>query len=641
MTEASAKRAVPHTHLLRFPIAFTLALCAVAAAATAAPQPRITKPHSRPPANLAVADPARPPGHETPPPDRLREVDPVIGTDLTADAARRRLESLQDCGPGAAEVRSGPALVAFLAASHWSCIESLFSGPEDLRRAAFTESNVLYVLETAGDLAMLYDGTNDDKLAELLHFVRAAWFNEWMGVATFSIRVNYATMEVLDEFIQNPRFWDVTEEHGIALEEVFVLMDSLGHGHRVRYAPIVRDWLAGFGARHIAHPELLAAANRLMYWFFRGHWDDDFLDFALDDAGMIEVLRHLALSDSLLEHANVIDSELEHIQHLELLIANAAGELTRFLEYEGRGVDEIVTASVREILARHEPFGRGASIWIVVAGELFDQGRCSDFDICHRKDEIERTVLAIEHSCSERAHIRAQSMTPEQLHAACDEIRDVETFFFDTIGTGVHPVPGDRNATLEVVIYGDYWNYQTYSYFLFGNDTDNGGIYLEGDPADPRNVPRAFCYMADWLPEVAVWNLQHEYVHYLDGRFNLHGDYWDSQVETHKTIWWAEGLAEYVSFFAGVSPHLAHYLESDVVPLHEIFAIFDYADPHLYPKAHLATWFMFERRPDDVSRFLEFFRVGDYDGYLEYLNEAIGEFYENAWRRWLAERVTS
>ena len=39
-------------------------------------------------------------------------------------------------------------------------------------------------------------------------------------------------------------------------------------------------------------------------------------------------------------------------------------------------------------------------------------------------------------------------------------------------------------------------------------------------------------------------NFEHEFVHYLDGLFNLYGSFAD---KPKSTIWWLEGLAEYVS----------------------------------------------------------------------------------------------
>ena len=94
------------------------------------------------------------------------------------------------------------------------------------------------------------------------------------------------------------------------------------------------------------------------------------------------------------------------------------------------------------------------------------------------------------------------------------------------------------------MVFSNSDSYRTYSYFFFGNSTSNGGIYLEGEPSDSSNTARFYAYNADWLPESPVWNLEHEYIHYLDGRFIKYGPYHGG---TQNTLWWGEGLAEYIS----------------------------------------------------------------------------------------------
>ncbi len=46
-------------------------------------------------------------------------------------------------------------------------------------------------------------------------------------------------------------------------------------------------------------------------------------------------------------------------------------------------------------------------------------------------------------------------------------------------------------------------------------------------------------------------------------------------------------------------------------------------------------WYMFQGRGRDIDAFLEFFRAGDYDAYLEYINESIGGEYDDDWGRWI------
>ncbi len=102
--------------------------------------------------------------------------------------------------------------------------------------------------------------------------------------------------------------------------------------------------------------------------------------------------------------------------------------------------------------------------------------------------------------------------------------------------TNEKPVADDHNDQLELVVFASGEDYRKYSNLFFGNDVDNGSIYSEGDPSDPDNTARSIVYVATWLPERPIWNLEHDHVHYLDGRYNLHGDFEDYGFDTHKTL---------------------------------------------------------------------------------------------------------
>ena len=543
----------------------------------------------------------------------------------------------QDCAPTRADVSSGPALVAYLTSiPDVTCINVLFDQSEELILPAFRDENVIYVMDTAANLASTYDGVISRGLPELFYFARAAFYTEFYNDdITFSLDVDQATLDAIDEFVQNPHFGDITRAHAAVVLEVFVVMDSVSHGYRVRYAPLLKDWLAEFDARHAEHWEFLAAANAIMVWFFRGHWDPGFLEVALSDTELIEVLVEFALSDSLLDDPGLDQDGSDHVR---LVLANAAREFARFLRYPSAPIAPLVHAAVKRTLDAYDAHGEGSDKWLAVVESVLDSGTCATFDVCDAREEIERTVLSIEHACSDSVLMRVQSMTPAQLLRACDEISEVDAYFHERLVTDREPLPGDGNATLEVVVYTDWDNYNAYSRFLFGHSTNNGGIYLEGDPTDPANVARFFAHLADWLPDTPVWNLQHEYVHYLDGRFNLAGDFYDYRVYSHKTIWWTEGLAEYISHLGHGSASVAEYLQGPARPLHEIFAILDYNNPTLYPESHLAMWFMFEWRQAYIFDFLRFFRVGDYDGYLSYLDGSVGDRYDDEFQQWIQNR---
>ncbi|MCH7370876.1 collagenase [Aeromonas sp. MR16] len=156
-------------------------------------------------------------------------------------------------------------------------------------------------------------------------------------------------------------------------------------------------------------------------------------------------------------------------------------------------------------------------------------------------------VLPFEHTCSPTLRLRAQDLSQDQASNICRELGAEEEQFHRQLETGGQPVADDHNEALELVIFDSSADWKRYGSALFGGvSTDNGGIYIEGDPARPGNQARFFAYEAEWKrPAFQVWNLRHEYVHYLDGRFNQYGSF--GHYPLNRTTWWSEGLAEFVA----------------------------------------------------------------------------------------------
>lgn len=106
-------------------------------------------------------------------------------------------------------------------------------------------------------------------------------------------------------------------------------------------------------------------------------------------------------------------------------------------------------------------------------------------------------------------------------------------------------VADDYNEKLNVIIFSDRYDYQRYSSFLFGNRTDNGGIYLEGNPDSLDNKAMLIVYNDN--ENGVILNLEHEYTHYLDGRYNLKGSFIENLSHGY-IVWWLEGFAEYLHY---------------------------------------------------------------------------------------------
>src|SRR5262249_2786130 len=164
--------------------------------------------------------------------------------------------------------------------------------------------------------------------------------------------------------------------------------------------------------------------------------------------------------------------------------ANAAGELTRFLQYGSAPIYPVARVATRELLAAYPMTGRGSGVWVATAvgADYYDD--CGLYGICDFRPRLSQKVLPTEHACGATLTIRAQEMSDGQLMASCDSLAEEEGRFHELLQTAGNPVPGDRNDRLEIVVFNDPEQYQEDSYALFGNSTANGGICLQRAPAD-------------------------------------------------------------------------------------------------------------------------------------------------------------
>ena len=544
-------------------------------------------------------------------------------------------------------IRSGSALVEYIQSVYYGdCLNPLFGeATEQIRMAAFQQENMIYVAGATAQFATTYDGTDSENLWNLYYFLRAGYYNEFYDEHLINwtfVEVDRAMAEALDAFIENAHFYDITGEHGYLLYEFFIGMDGLGNGsgpgayrrragggYRVRYLPTVKAWLAQYDSRHAQSRNLSIAAENLFEWLSRASYDSEaYRDAVATDAELMNILHDLVLSDELVRVNYAYDQKI--------VLGEAARALTQFLRFKSAPVYSTVLSRVKSVLDYYDPLGPYVSIWIAAVEGVYDSDACADLGVCGIRTEIERSILSMEYSCNENLVIRAQSMTPFEMDKACVKLRELDSIFHQRLNTNYELVADDFNARLEIVVFQDNGNYKAYSDFFFGISAVGGGIYLEGEPSDPSNTARFLAYNANWLPERPIWNLEHEYIHYLDGRFIKYGPF----RSTHNTVWWAEGLAEYITkgddnITESVIKLARAYRYS--IPLSGLFPLDDYQEANVYERSYLAMRFLFERHREEIDSFISYLRVGDYDGYVNYINESIGVRYDNEWSNWLGE----
>lgn len=235
-------------------------------------------------------------------------------------------------------------------------------------------------------------------------------------------------------------------------------------------------------------------------------------------------------------------------------------------------------------------------------------------DVC-AIPELE-TVLPIEHHCSDSLFILAQDLNEQELAISCEKLTSQESDFHELLETNMQPTANDYNEALRVVAFKNWSQYNAYGQLLFDIRTDNGGMYIEGTPSKPGNQATFFAFRQFWIePEFAIWNLNHEYVHYLDGHFVKYGGFGHFPS---KLVWWAEGLAEYIAN-GNDNPSALRVIKKKLADAPDLTTIFatEYKDgvDRTYKWSYMAIRFLAEHHRNDLVQLSKYLKTDYFEGY--------------------------
>ena len=256
-------------------------------------------------------------------------------------------------------------------------------------------------------------------------------------------------------------------------------------------------------------------------------------------------------------------------------------------------------------------------------------------------------------TCSSTIVIRSEGIATALLKDACQALSLQEEHFHKIFETQGKPVKHDNNKALQVNVYQSKKSYVDNATNHFDIETNNGGMYLEGLPDSPGNQANFITYIKNGV----IWNLRHEYVHYLDGRFNLYGDFCASLHDSHSppencpqpapllphTVWWSEGVAEYIAKFHN-HPRAFKAVSHDVNK-YSLSQLFDTSyetnggTERIYSWGYFAARYMIEEQRDKTEQMLEFLRSGDLPRYQS-LVRSWEKSMDKDFNHWLSELVS-
>lgn len=523
--------------------------------------------------------------------------------------------------------RTGSALVQQIKASTSDCVNTLFAVKGNDGYLAFREAQMVSVANALRDGSAAYPGDSSTGMPQLVLFLRAGYYVQYYDpgtVGSYGAPLRTAVRGGLDAFFASAHSRDVTDANGETLAEAVILIDSAEQN--ARYLDVVKRLLAGYNSSYNSSWYMLNAVNNVYTVTFRGHQLPEFVSAVEADPSLLD-----ALADFARDHLDLLGTDQSY------LTSNAGRELARFLQEDA--LRSKVRPLVTDLLGRSSLTGRTAPLWVGLAemADYYDSANCSAYGTCDLAARLKSAVLPVSYTCSDSIRILAQQMTSADLTKACTSLRGQDAYFHQ-VAKDNGPVANDHNTTIEVVVFDSSTDYQTYAGVIYGIDTNNGGMYLEGDPAAAGNQPRFIAYEAEWVrPDFQIWNLNHEYTHYLDGRFDMAGDF-EAGVTT-PTIWWIEGFAEYVSYsYRGVTyDDAVTQAAAHTYALRTLFdTTYENADQtRIYNWGYLAVRYMLQSHRADVDQLLGRYRAGDWNGARTLLTSTIGSRYDADWNTWL------
>ncbi|WP_031075672.1 collagenase [Streptomyces sp. NRRL WC-3742] len=542
-------------------------------------------------------------------------------------AAARTAAAAAGCTPADFGGRSGADLVSYLTGASTDCVNTLFNVTGADAGSIFKEDKMLTVTKALQAQAPGYTGDNSTGILQLVLFLRAGWFvqsNNADAVGPYDGALTTASRAALDAFFANPHRKDVSDANGTVLSEVLVLTDSANV--QGSYLDVYKQVLSSYDNSYNAFPKMLKAVNSMLSApLWRGNWNPDFAAAVAADPSVATALGSFALG-----HTDLLGTANEYLD------VNAGNDLGR-MAGDGPKVEAAVKGQVKAVLDGAQITGTTGPLYVHTAfnANYYDGGLCSYYGTCNLPAKLTAAVLPNQLVCDNRT-ILTEALSPADLAAVCASLRGEDTFFHNLVKDN-GPVPGQYDKNITLAVFATRADYLTYSWAIFNNSTDNGGQTVM-DPTDPNNRAVCVMYQKAWNDGFTanVWNLNHEYTHYLDGIYDMKGNF--STEISVPNIWWIEGVAEYESYaYRGTTDTQA--MEEAAKHTYKLSTVFQntYGNSdtvRTYPWGYLAVRYMFEKHPADIYAMLGHFRTGDYQGGYAVYN-GLGTSYDADFDAWL------
>ncbi|MEV7236586.1 collagenase [Streptomyces sp. NPDC051020] len=401
-----------------------------------------------------------------------------------------------------------------------------------------SDAHVQAVSRRISSLAASHDGRNGTHLEEMFTYLHAVAYHDFSRSeidVTDAPTVDAMRAAVAD-FGNAARTFDVTPANANTLREA--LYAASAPGLRQHQLGLIKKVLATMDPGHTATNldsnwagAALAALSVNYLGVYPGNNDTAFHAAVAQDASYRAVFKAFAGYGHLKGTANA------------WVARDALSEFGRFGQIAALR-DETVAGLGQVLDTAKSTFGAGSEQWAKVVSWLNYYDACKPYGVC--KEDIDKQLFPYTYAYDNGAikvRTALDRATVDQLYYAS---KRVKAQFHRVVGSD-QPLAGDTNSTLNIVLYASRADYENYHPILTDMGTNNGGIYIERGATFytyQRRVPQDSSLTLEEL-------FRHEYVHYLNGRFAVPGNFGEGPwYQGDRTTAMDEGTAE---FFDGAT----------------------------------------------------------------------------------------
>ncbi len=437
------------------------------------------------------------------------------------------------CAPAEFAALSGPALAEAIASATDSCLSALWNYSSDVE-AVCAATNVLAVAAALGQEAPGLP-TSADRIRRLLLFCQIAFYHEFYEPGLdYDESTESAVRAAVAQIADAAPFRDESDAVRRLRFQWAISVDSTNATHLAIGAV---QWMLD---RYHAQPALsLDYYERYTVWSLCFTISRQIPNWAggnppqspwynLLSPAFVDSLASLALDQGYVPEA-------EYVVNAAVWALGALSRLNPATRAAGH-------ARAGEAFETHFQYS-GPWVWSATVlesyyGGTLPDGSAIDFAALRAGTRAHALPNHISFDLDRmRFETAVSAATVMELY---DALQEVEGQFFRQC-SHLSPVANDRNEVIRLLVYGSRAEYERFQSFLFGLSTNNGGIYIEqtGTLYTYQRQPSESIYTLEEL-------LRHEYTHYLDGRYNITGEFGDpgSLYDGERLTWYQEGLAE-------------------------------------------------------------------------------------------------